>query len=133
VTLLACVLSLLGLSGVVDTEDRLGWSERGGIQAADHPRGGPLLTPALRDLQGHARRSPEARDPGWELLDADGYRSRGLAAWQAVAWLAIALAVLTTYLVFRLRLRRRTAIGATALASFGVLLWYVLRGLSHLG
>lgn len=117
---------------VLDTSDRIRWSESGVI-GYDEPHGGPLLQPALDDLETAARRSPEARDPSWTLLGGDhAYASRGELGWTALGWSTAALFWLAGYRVARLRLGRFAAVGAVAAVTVVLLVWFFFRALSRL-
>jgi hypothetical protein len=124
---LACGLGVL----VLDTEDRLQWVSEGGVVGYEGPSGGPLLQPAVDDLQARARRSPEAREWGWELLAEHGFASRGLGGWQLLQWSALALFWLTGYLLARLRLGVIASIAAVAALSVAIVVWLFLRWLSE--
>jgi hypothetical protein len=108
------------------------WSESGVI-GYEEPHGGPLLQPALDDLKARARRSPEAQEPGWELLAEHGYAARGLSGWRLFAWSVLALFWLTAYRLARLWLTGPRAACLVAGASVVLLFVWVWRGLSELG
>jgi len=133
IVLVACAISLLGLRGVIDTEERLGWPEASGVVGYDEPSAGRLLQPELDRLKRDARRSPEAASPEWELLGGEhGYRARGLVGWRVIERVAVALALLTTYRTFRLFLRPAPALVATAAAAIAVVLWLVVEAFRRL-
>jgi len=124
----AVALALL----VFDTEDqRLRWAGRGVI-GYESPHGGPLLQPALDELQAEARASSEARNPGWELLGGeDGFSSRGLTAWRVFLWSALALLWLTGYRLSRVALRPLASVSLVAAATAAIFVWLVLRSLTR--
>jgi hypothetical protein len=119
---------------VFDTEDqRLQWAGRGGAIGYESPHGGPLLQPPLDDLKAEARASPEARNPGWELIgDEHGFSSRGLPAWRVFLWSSLALLWLTGYRLARLALRPWASVWVVLAVTTAVLVWMILRGLSRL-
>jgi hypothetical protein len=119
---------------VFDTEDqRLAWAGPGGVIGYESPHGGPLLQPALDDLQAEARASSEARNPGWELTGGEnGFSSRGLTAWRVFLWSALALLWLTGYRVSRLALRPLASVSLVAAATAVIFVWLVLRTLTRL-
>jgi hypothetical protein len=126
---LAIALAIL----VFDTEDnRLGWTGHAGVVGYEEPNGGPLLQPALDDLQTMARRSPEAQEPGWELGSEHGYAARGLDGWRIFLWSSLALVWLTGYRLARLQLRPGASIALVAGVTAAVLVWLFLRALSSL-
>jgi hypothetical protein len=131
--LLACAVALFSLRAVLDVDDRLGWGESGGVVGYEEPHGGPLLQPAIDELKADARRSPEAAEPGWTLLGGEhGYRARGLDAWWLLLRLTIVVSILTSFRVSRLFLRPWPAVAVTAVGTFAVLVWIVVRALSGL-
>ena len=71
--------------GAIDTAGRLDWPGGAGTIGYESPHGGPLLQPTLDDLKAAARRSPEARNPTWQLSGEDYYAARGLGGW---GWLS---------------------------------------------
>jgi hypothetical protein len=91
-----------------------------------------LLQPALDDLKADARRSPEGRRPGWEVLSEHGYRARPLAGWKLVTLAIPLLAFLTSFQMFRLFLDPGHSLTVTAVLCLLVLAWLFLRGLSNL-
>jgi hypothetical protein len=118
---------------VLDTDDRLGWPGPHGVIGYDSDSDGPLLGPGLDELHTEARRSPEAREPGWTLLgDEHGYAARGLAGWRLFLWSTVALLWLTGYRLARLTLRPLPSALLVAAASLGVLVWLVLRALTNM-
>jgi hypothetical protein len=122
----------LGLLVYDVLDERLeGWSESGVI-GYEEPHGGPLLQPALDDLKARAQRSPEAQEPGWELLAEHGYAARGLSGWHLFAWSVLALFWLTAYRLARLWLTGPRAAFLVAGASVVLLFVWVWRGLSEL-
>jgi hypothetical protein len=127
----ALAVGLLALA--IDTQGRLDWAEGAGVIGYESPHGGPLLQPALDDLKADARRSPEARDPGWTLTGGeDGYAGRSLRGWQVFLWGSVVLAWLTAYRVARLVVRPLRSVVVVAVLTVGVLVWLVLRSLSGL-
>jgi hypothetical protein len=126
---IACALGVL----VLDTEDRTQWAGPGGVIGYESPNGGLVLQPAVDDLQDQARRSPEAQEPGWELLAENGYSSRALGGWVLLRWASIALFWLTAFRVARLALGVVASLAAVAAATLVVLVWLVWRGLNGLG
>ncbi len=131
--LLACAVALLSVRAVLSVNDAVVWAEGNGVIAYEEPNGGLLLQPAIDELKADARRSPEAREPGWELLGGEhGYRARGLDAWWLLQRLVAVASLLTAYRVFRLFLRPWPAVALTAIATFVVLVWLFLQGLSGL-
>lgn len=130
---LACGIALLSLRAALDVDDRLVWSEGSGVIGYDEPSGGPLLQPAINELKVDARLSPEARDPGWELLGGeDGYRARGLDAWWLLLRLAVVASLLAAFRAFRLFLRPWPALALTSVAALAGLVWLIVRDLSGL-
>ena len=125
----ACALGVL----VLDTEDNTQWAGPGGVVGYEEPHGGLILQPAVDDLQDRARRSPEAQEPGWELLAENGYSSRALGGWMLLRWATIALLWLTGYRLARLALGAIGSVVAVAVTTVAVLVWLVLRDLSGLG
>jgi hypothetical protein len=124
----ACGLAFL----VLETEDeRLFWSD-GGVVGYERPNGGPLLQPALDDLKADARGSPEAQDPGWELLAEHGYAARGLTGWRLLMWSAFALFCLTLFRAARLGLGWVASVLVVAGTTAIVFLWLVWRSLTRL-
>jgi hypothetical protein len=126
----AVALALL----VFDLEDRRleGWSDSGVI-GYESPHGGPLLQPALDELNADARASSEARQPGWTLLGGEhGFRARGLEGWQLFLRSALALLWLTGYRLARLHFRPWASIWLVLGATAAILVWLVLRALSGL-
>jgi hypothetical protein len=131
--LLACTVALLSLRAVLSVTDAVVWSEGNGVIGYEEPNGGLLLQPAIDELKADARRSPEAREPGWELLGGEhGYRARGLPGWWLLQRLVVFVSLLTAYRVFRLFLRPWRAVALTATAAFVVFVWIFLQGLSGL-
>ena len=123
----ACGLGVL----VLNTEDRLMWVSEGGVVGYEEPSGGPLLQPAVDDLKARARSSPEAQQPGWELIAENGFASRGLRGWQLLQWSTLALFWLTAYLLARLSLGVITSIVAVAATSAAIVVWLFWRWLSR--
>jgi hypothetical protein len=118
---------------VLDTDERLGWPGAHGVIGYESDCDGPLLGPGLDELHAEARRSPEAREPGWELLgDEHGYAARGLPAWRLFLWSTVALLWLTGYRLARLTFRPVPSALLVAVATLCVLAWLVLRALSNL-
>jgi hypothetical protein len=131
--LLACAVALLSLRAVLHVDDRLGWPEPGAVVGYDEPNGGPLLQSAIDELKADARRSPEAREPGWTLLGGEyGYRARGLDGWWLLLRLTIVVSILTAFRASRLFLRPWRAIVLTAAGTFVTLVWILLQSLSGL-
>jgi hypothetical protein len=125
----------LGLALLVfDTEDkRLQWTGSGGVIGYEHDNGGPLLSPGLDDLFAAARRSPEAREPGWELVGGKyGYSSRGRSGWRVFLWSTLTLLWLTGYRLARLRFRPWASLTIVVAVTVVTCLWLVLRALSGL-
>jgi hypothetical protein len=117
---------------VLHTEDRLGWPGAHGVIGYEERQGG-LLAPGLDDLHAAARRSPEARDPGWTLTgDANGYAARGLDAWRLFMWSTFALLWLTGFRLARLRFGLLASTLLVVAASLAVMAWLVLSALSNL-
>jgi hypothetical protein len=125
----ACGLGVL----VLDTDERTQWAGPGGVIGYEEPNGGLILQPAVDDLQARARRSPEAREPGWELAGENAYSSRGLTGWVVLRWTTIVLLWLTGYRLARLALGVVGSLAAVAAGTLAVLVWIVWRGLSGLG
>jgi hypothetical protein len=123
----ACGLGIL----VYDTDERLQWVSAGGVVGYEEPSGGPLLQPALDDLEARARSSPEAQEPGWELFSENGYASRGLRGWDVMKWSALALFWLTAYRLARLRLGVFTSVLAVAATSAALVVWVFWRWLNE--
>jgi hypothetical protein len=125
---LAVALGLAWL--VIDTGDRLlssdviGYAERGA---------GPLLQPALDELEADAGRSPEARDPSWTVFGSeDDYDySRGLAGWTILAATTQMLVWLTGYRVFRHSLAPLSAFAVVAGATVVFWVWFFFRALGR--
>jgi hypothetical protein len=118
---------------VLDTDERLGWPGAHGVIGYESDNDGPLLGPGLDDLHASARRSPEAREPGWDLLgDEHGYAARGLAGWRIFMSSTVALLWLTGYRLARLALRPLPSALLVAAATLGVFSWLVLRALTSL-
>lgn len=119
---------------VFDTEDqRLEWTGHAGVVGYESPHGGPLLQPALDELQAEARASREASRPGWELTGGeDGFSSRGLTAWRIFVWSALALLWLTGYRLSRLALGPLASVSLVAAATTVILVWMVIRSLKGL-
>jgi hypothetical protein len=117
---------------VFDTEDqRLSWAGPG-VVGYESPHGGPLLQPALDELQAEARASSEARNPGWELTGGEhGFSSRGLTAWRVFLWSVLALLWLTGYRLSRLALRPVASVSLVAVATAAFFVWWVLRSLTR--
>ena len=93
-----------------------------------------MLQPAIDELKADARRSPEAQEPGWELLGGEhGYRARGLDAWWLVLRLTVVVSILTGFRVCRLFVRFWPAAALTAVATFGVLVVLIFHALSRTG
>ena len=124
----AVALALL----VFDTEDqRLSWAGPG-VVGYESPHGGPLLQPALDELQAEARASSEARNPGWKLTGGEhGFSSRGLTAWRVFLWSVLALLWLTGYRLSRLALRPVASVSLVAVATAAFFVWWVLRTLTR--
>ena len=125
----------LGLALLVfDTEDkRLEWAGSGGVIGYEHDNGGPLLSRGLDDLFAAARRSPEAQEPGWELVGGRyGYSSRGRGGWRLFLWSTLALLWLAGYRLARLRFRPWASLTIVVAATVLTSLWLVLRALSGL-
>jgi hypothetical protein len=117
---------------VFDTEDRrLGWTGPHGVMGYEKPNGGPLLQSAVDDLQAHAKRAPEARDPGWTLSGEDSYAARGLYGWQLFLWSSLVVCWLTGYRLLRLRLGRITSVAVVLAVTAVVFVWLVLRALGN--
>jgi hypothetical protein len=126
---LASALAIL----VFDTEDRrLGWTGDAGVVGYEEPNGGPLFQPALDDLHTMARRSPEAREAGWELGGENWYAARGLDGWRIFLWSSLALVWLTGYRLARLQLRPAASTALVVSVTAAVLVWLVVRALSGL-
>jgi hypothetical protein len=123
----ACSLGVL----VLDTEERLDWPE-GGVIGYDEPSGGPLLQQGVDELQARARRSPEAQEPGWELLAENGYAARGRIGWTVLRWSALALFWLTAFRLARLRLGVAWSVVIVAAVSLAIAAWLFFRALSRL-
>ena len=116
-----------------DTADRLDWAGPGGVIGYEEPAGGPLLQDAIDDLKDEARASPEAREPGWELLGGEhGFSSRGLVPWRVVLWSSIVLLWLTGYRLARLAVRPWAGVLLVVAGTGAVVVVLVLRGLSRL-
>lgn len=117
---------------VFDTEDqRLSWAGPG-VVGYESPHGGPLLQPALDELQAEARASSEARNPGWKLTGGEhGFSSRGLTAWRVFLWSVLALLWLTGYRLSRLALRPVASVSLVAAATAAFFVWLVLRTLTR--
>jgi hypothetical protein len=131
--LLACAVALLSLRAVLNVNDALVWSEGNGVIGYELPNGGPLLQPAIDELKADARLSPEAKEPGWALLGGEyGYRARGLDGWWLLQRLAVVASLLTAFRASRLFLPPWPAVALTAVATFGVLVWLFVQGLSGL-
>lgn len=129
---LACGVTLLTLRAAIGVDEALDWSD-GGVIGYEEPNGGALLQPAIDELKAAARLSPEAQDPGWELVGGEhGYRARGLDAWWLLLRLAVVASILAGYRAFRLLLRPWPAVALTAVAALGGLVWLIVRGLSGL-
>jgi len=126
------VAAALGLL-VFDMEDqRLQWAGASGVFGYESPHGGPVLQPALDDLKADARKTREARDPGWELAGGEhGFSSRGLTAWRVFLWSTLALLWLTGYRLARLGLRPWPSAAVVAGGSVVFFLWLLLRGLDE--
>lgn len=97
-----------------------------------------ILQPGLHELQAEARRSPEARDPGWTLIgeaSADAsendYSADLLAGWRVLAAATLVLLWLTAYRVARLRLGPRGSIVAVSIATAVAWAWILLRALNR--
>ena len=130
--LVACAVALLSLGAALNIDDRLGWVESEGVVGYEEPHGGRLLQPAIDELKADARRSPEAQEPGWELLGGEhGYRARGLDAWWLVLRLTVVVSILTGFRVCRLFVRFWPAVALTAVATFGVLVVLIFQALSR--
>jgi hypothetical protein len=127
------VLAVGLLALAVDTEGRVREADVSGVVGYEAPHGGPLLQAPLDELKADARRSPEARDPGWTLTgDEHGYAARGLGGSTLFLAAAAALAWLTGYRAARLRLGPWASIGLVAATTLAALVWLVLRGLGGL-
>ncbi len=127
----ALAVALLALA--IDTQGRLDWAEGSGVIGYESPHGGPLLQPALDELKADARRSPEARNPGWTLTgDEDGYAGRSLRGLKIVLSASIVLTWLTGYRVARLRVGPWASVVLVAALTFATLVWLFLRSLSGL-
>ena len=130
---LACAVALLSLRAVLSVNDAVVWSEANGVIGYEQPNGGRLLQPAIDELKADARRSPEARQPGWALLGGEhGYRARGLVGWWLLQRLVVVASLLTAYQVFRSFLPLWRAVALTAITTFVVLVWLFLQALSEL-
>jgi hypothetical protein len=117
---------------VVDTEDRLGWPGPNGVIGWEHNDGGPLLRPGLDDLHAEARRSPEAKEPGWTLSGEAYYAARAVFGWRLFVGSTLALLWLTGFRLARLWLRPVPSTLLIAAATMVVLLWLFLRALSNM-
>jgi hypothetical protein len=127
----ASLVVALGLASlVIDVGDRLlssdviGYAERGA---------GPLLQPALDELEADARRSPEARDPSWTVFSSeDDYDySRGLAGWTILAATTQMLVWLTGYRVARLSFGPWAATALVLAATVVFWVWLFFRALER--
>ncbi len=129
----SCVIALLSLRASLGVVQALDWGDGVGVIGYEEPSGGRLLQPSIDELRDDARASPEAADPGWELLGGEhGFRARGLVGWQLLQPVIAGLALLTTYRTFRLFLRPTVAVSVTTAATLVVLVWLFLRALSGL-
>jgi len=130
----AAAVSFAVVVQVVRVTDELNWPD-GGVYSCEKPRLEdcvPILAPAVRDLQEHIGRRPEAAEPGFELLAGDGYRARGEGGWSFIAWSCAAAALVTAFGAFRLILRpvwAAVAVAAGALVFLAVLFLRALEGL----
>jgi hypothetical protein len=130
--LVACAVALLSLGAALNIDDRLGWVELGGVVGYEEPHGGRLLQPAIDELKADARRSPEAQEPGWELVGGKyGYRSRGLDAWWLVLRLTIVVSILAAFRGCRLFVRFWPAVAFTVVGTFGALVVLIFQALSR--
>jgi hypothetical protein len=122
---LAVVLGLF----VLWSSEQIVWTD-GGVIGYESPQ--LLVQPALDELQDEARRSPEARNPGWELSGGEhGYAARGLAGWHVLPYAALALLWLTGYRLARLFLRPWASVWLVIGTTAFVLVWLVFRALSR--
>jgi hypothetical protein len=118
---------------VFDTDERLGWTGSSGVYGYESPHGGPLLQPSLDELHVEARRSPEARDPGWTLVGTEhSYAARGLGAWRVFVWSTLILLWLTGYRLARLALRPWASVWLVAGVTTAIFVWLFVRALGTL-
>ena len=128
------MLSLALVIEVVRVADELDWPD-GGVYSCEKRRLEdciPILARAVRDLQADIGRRPEAAEPGFELLEQDGYRARGKSGWSLIVWACVAAVLVTAFAAFRLVLRpvwAGVAVAAGALVFLAVLF---LRALENL-
>jgi len=132
--LAAAVLSFALVVQVVRVADELDWPD-GGVYSCEKRRLEdciPILARAVRDLQADIGRRPEAAEPGFELLEQEGYRARGKGGWSLIVWACVAAVLVTAFAAFRLVLRpvwAGVAVAAGALVFLAVLF---LRALENL-
>jgi hypothetical protein len=120
---IVCAVAIVALTHNAFATDHLSgrWPEgHGGVYGCDEslPRcAGGYLYPAIRDLDRDILRSPTGQRPGFELLDANGFRSRALGGWRL---LLITLWILTPLALFRL-FRYRMRWWTSAIAAGGLM------------
>lgn len=135
--LLVLVAAAVSIAFVVETiriGDELRWGD-GGVYTCSEgtlERCVPFIAPAVRDLQADIRRSPEAREAGFELLEVEGYRARGKLGWWVILWSSIVLAGVTAFRAFMLFLRPLWAGVAVALCGLAVLVYLLLEAFENL-
>jgi hypothetical protein len=131
--LAAALVSLAFVVEAVRIGDELRWEERGVYACQTELEDCvPFIAPAVRDLQAEILRRPEAHDREFELLDRNGYRSRGKGGWWVIVWTTVVIAGVTAFRAFNLVLRplwAGVAVAACALVGLVILVLKSLEGL----
>jgi hypothetical protein len=133
---LVIAVALVSFALVVEVArvaDQLRWTSPG-VYSCDEGLEdcAPFVAPAVRDLEDDIAERPEAADPGFELLDGEGYRARGKVGWRLITWASIVLALVTAFRAFRLVLRPVWAGLAVGLAAAIFLFILLLKALEDL-
>jgi hypothetical protein len=131
----AAVVSFVLVVQVARISPQLRWVRGGVWSCNERPRledCAPFVAPAVRDLQSDIRGRPEAAEPGFQLLNRNGYRSRGKVGWWLIAWASAAAALITSFRALRLVLSPGWAALAVGVGAFLFLAVVFLRSLEGL-
>jgi hypothetical protein len=128
---IVCAALVAGLTHNAFATDHLAnrWGDGTGVYGCDSSLSecaGGYLTPAIRDLDRDILRSPTGQRPGFELLDANGFRSRALVGWNLLLVTLWVLTPLALFRLFRYRMRWWTAaLASGGLVVMAIVLWLV--------
>jgi hypothetical protein len=128
---IVCAVLIVALTHNAFVTDHISgrWGDGKGVYGCDEELdhcAGDYLTPAIRDLNRDILRSPTGRRPGFELLDANGFRARALEGWRLLVATLWILTPLALYRLFRYRMRWwAAAIAAGGLMVVAIAWWLI--------